>query len=241
MERAEYRKGTLPVNTRSLHEVRRDPSATLAAVRPFAVSLVTAALCLAPRTARAEGLEVYPAEEQDPSFALEVHGAVVLPFERSAVCPTAGACVLGTGFGAGGYFLGRLPIGLSLLAGYEVWLLDGGGVYEVSAIHSLRVGLRWILEPSARVQPYLQGTLGGLLLTDPAQASTAGGLVTLGAGLEVELTESVALNFCGALDLFSLAAFSTRDGLTRARDFGVNVGLEVQAGVVIQLGASGAR
>lgn len=210
-------------------------------MRPFALGLVTAALSLAPAAARAEGLEVYPAEEQDPSFALEVHGAVVMPFERSAVCPAAGECVLGTGFGAGGYFLGRLPGGLSLLAGYEVWLLDGGGVYEVSAIHSLRVGLRWILDPSARAQPFLQGTLGGLLLTDPAQASTAGGLVTLGAGLEVELTEAVALCFSGALDLFSLAGFATRDGVVRARDFAVNVGLEVQAGVVIQLGASGAR
>jgi hypothetical protein len=210
-------------------------------VRPFAVHLLLAALWLAPRPARAEALEVYPAEAQDPSFALEVHGAVVLPFERAVVCPAAGECVLGTGFGAGGYFLGRLPEGLSLLAGYEVWLLDGGGVYEVSAIHSLRVGVRWILDPSARVQPFLQGTLGGLLLTDPAQASTAGGLVTVGAGLEVELTESVALSFCGALDLFSLAPFATRDGLVRGRDFGVNVGLEVQAGVVIQLGTSAAR
>jgi hypothetical protein len=65
--------------------------------------------------------------------------------------------------------------------------------------------------------------------------------VTLGGGLEVELNQSVSLSFGADLAFLTVAPFSTRDGLARARDFGVNVGLDVHAGVVVGLGATGAR
>lgn len=210
-------------------------------MRSLVAGLAVAVALAAPRAAAADGLEVHPAEEQDWVYALEVHGALVLPFERSTVCPSGGDCVLGNGFGVGGFFVGRSPDGVGLIAGYEVWLLDGGGVYEIAALHSIRLGVRWILDLSSRAQPFLQGTIGAALLTDPGQATTAGGLVTLGGGLEVELTETVSLTFGAELAFLSVAPFSTRDGLARARDFGVNVGLEVHGGVVVLLGATGAR
>lgn len=219
---------------------RPPPKAGLCA-KARGLAIACLAVLAAPATASADGLNVYPAEEQDAVYALEVHGAAILPLEQSTVCPAGSDCVLGTGFGIGGFFLRRSPDGIGLLAGYEVWLLDGGGVYEISALHSVRLGVRWSLDVSQRAQPFLQATLGGLLLTDPGQATTAGGIVTVGGGTEVELTDTVSVSLGAELTFLSVAPFSTRDGTLRARDFGVNVGLEIHGGVVVLLGAIGAR
>lgn len=191
--------------------------------------------------ARADGLEVYAPLEQEPVWALDVHASAIFPIERGAVCPAGASCVLGGGFGAGAYLLRRSPDGVGLLVGYEVWFFNGGGVYEVGALHSLRLGVRWTLDNRSIVQPLLQATVGAVLLTDPAQASTAGGLVGAGTGLEIEVTRDVALSLTAELAFFSVAAFRTRDGADRAADFGVNVALETSAGLVVVLGSSGVR
>ncbi len=207
----------------------------------IAASIVLAIGALGASGARADGLEVYGPLEQEPVWTLDVHGAAVFPIERGTICPSGSSCVLGGGFGAGAFLLRRSPDGIGLLVGYEVWLLDGGGVYEVGALHSLRLGVRWTLDNSSIVQPLIQATAGALLLTDPAQASTAGGLLTAGAGMEIELTRDVALNLSAELAFFSVAAFRTRDGADRASDFGVNVALETTAGLVVVLGSTGVR
>lgn len=207
-------------------------------------SAIVALLCvigLGHPAARADGLEVYAPLEQEPVWALEVHASAIFPIERGAVCPSGSSCVLGGGFGAGAYLLRRSPDGIGLLVGYEVWLLDGGGVYEVGALHSLRLGVRWTIDNSSIVQPLLQATVGAVLLTDPGQASTAGGLVATGTGMEIELSRDVALSLTAELAFFSVAAFRTRDGAERAADFGVNVALETTAGLVVVLGSSGVR
>jgi len=192
-------------------------------------------------TARADGLEVYAPLEQEPVWALEVHASAIFPLERGAICPSGSSCLLGGGFGAGAYLLRRDPDGIGLLVGYQVWLLDGGGVYEVGALHSLRLGVRWTIDNSSIVQPLLQATVGAVLLTDPAQATTAGGVVAGGAGMEIELAPDVSLSLTAELAFFSVAAFQTRDGAVRAADFGVNVALETSAGLVVVLGSSAVR
>jgi len=192
-------------------------------------------------TARADGLEVYAPLEQEPVWALEVHASAIFPIERGAICPSGSSCLLGGGFGAGAYLLRRDPDGIGLLVGYQVWLLDGGGVYEVGALHSLRLGVRWTIDNSSIVQPLLQATVGAVLLTDPAQATTAGGVVAGGAGMEIELAPDVSLSLTAELAFFSVAAFQTRDGAVRAADFGVNVALETSAGLVVVLGSSAVR
>lgn len=198
-------------------------------------------LLVAPSVGRADGLSVYPPEEQDAIYALEIHGGAIFGLEESTVCPAGADCVFGGGFGIGGLLIRRAPDGIGLVVGYEVWLLDGGGVYEVAALHSLRLGVRWTIDVSSRVQPLLQATAGAMLLTDPAQATTAGGLVTAGGGLEVELTANVSVSLLAELAFLSVAPFRTRDGVVRAADFGVNVDLMTTAGLVIVLGDTGAR
>jgi hypothetical protein len=194
-----------------------------------------------PRSAEADGLTVYPPEEQDAVYALEVHGAAIVPLERSTLCPSGADCVFGGGFGVGGLLLRRSPDGIGLLVGYEVWLLDGGGVYEIAALHALRLGLRWTLDVRSRVQPFLQATAAALLLTDPGQATSGGGGITVGGGMEIEMTADVSFALAAELAFLSVGAFQTRDGVLRARDFGVNVALEMTAGLVIVLGSTGAR
>lgn len=205
------------------------------------LALLWVGLVVGVGAARADGIEVYGPLEQEPVWALEVHGSAIFPLERGAVCPSGSACLLGGGFGAGAFLLRRSPDGIGFLVGYEVWLLDGGGVYEVGALHSLRLGVRWTIDNSSIVQPLLQATAGAILLTDPAQASTAGGMVAAGTGLEIELTRDVSLSFAAELAFFSVAAFRTRDGADRAADFGVNVALETSAGLVVVLGSTGVR
>ena len=141
----------------------------------------------------------------------------------------------------GGLLLRRSPDGIGLLVGYEVWLLDGGGVYEIAALHALRLGLRWTLDVRSRVQPFLQATAAALLLTDPGQATSGGGGITVGGGMEIEMTADVSFALAAELAFLSVGAFQTRDGVLRARDFGVNVALEMTAGLVIVLGSTGAR
>lgn len=190
---------------------------------------------------RADELEVFAPNQQNATYALEVHGGVLFPLETTQVCPAGGDCVMGAGFGLGTLLVREEPGGVGLLVGYEVWLLDGNTVFEVTALHSIRFGLRWVLDQSSRVKPFLLATAAALLLTDPAEARSAGGMLTAGAGMEIELTADVSVSLAAELGFSSLAAFRTADGVDRARDFGVNVTLSTTAGLIILLGDSSAR
>lgn len=177
-----------------------------------------------------------------PTYHLEVHGAAMLPIERQNVCPPAAAiprvgCVLGAGFGVGGLVERRGADGVGLLVGYQVWLLDSGAVYEVGAVHTLRIGVRWVIDATARVHPFLEVLIGALLLTDPGEARTGGGLLSLGAGMEVELTETVAVTVGLDLWAFAVGTFrSTRDDVLRAADFGVNLVSQLRVGLGVLFG-----
>lgn len=191
----------------------------------------------APVPCRAQALPAPPEPRLlEPTLHLEVHGAAVLPLERQNLCPAGFGCILGAGFGAGALVERRAADGVGLLVGYAVWLVDTGGVYEVGAVHCLRLGVRWVIDQSSRVHPFLEVMGGGLLVTDPLQALTGGGLVSLGGGVEVELTETVGVSV--ALELWGLAVgpFHTRDGARRAADFGVNVLGQLRVGLTVVIG-----
>jgi hypothetical protein len=174
----------------------------------------------------------------DPTLHLEVHGAAVLPIARENVCPQGYGCVLGAGFAAGAFVEHRSADGLGLLVGYQVWLLDTSGLYEVGAVHTLRLGLRWVIDTRSRIHPFLEVLAGALIVTDPGTAVTGGGLLSLGVGAEIELTETVAVTV--ALDGWALAmgAFRTRDGADRAANFGVDVVSQLRVGATILLADS---
>lgn len=214
--------------------VRARALALLCVAGPVLVSVAWA-----PTSARAQHLVAPPAPTLlEPTYHLEVHGAPVLPIARENACPSGFGCVLGAGFAAGAFVERRAADGLGLLVGYQVWLLDTSGVYEVAAIHTIRLGLRWVIDSRTRVHPFLEVMGGALIFTDPGQAQTGGGLLSLGAGAEIELTETVAVTV--ALDVWAMAigAFRTRDGALRAADFGINLVSQLRVGATVLFGDS---
>lgn len=225
------------VRRRAQRSNSAEPRATQRSALPnCGIALALLAVTLRTWPCAAQALVPPPSPSTlEPTYHLEVHGAAILPIERQNLCPAGFGCVLGGGFGAGAFIERRAADGLGLLVGYQVWLLDSGGVYEVGAVHTLRLGVRWIVDANARVHPFFELMAGAVLITDPGEARTGGGLVSLGAGLEVELTETVAVTV--GLDAWAVAvgAFRTRDGAARATDFGVNLLSQLRVGLGVVL------
>jgi hypothetical protein len=175
-------------------------------------------------------------EEHEPTPAVSMNVAAVAPIERSTICPVGHDCVIGVGVGVGVQVEWRSADRVGLVAGYDFWLLDGNGVYELGALHASRVGLRYVVDDATRVHPFIDAAVGLLAFGDAANVATLGGLVTAGAGAEIELTESVA--FVAALEswFFATGSFVTPDGAWRSSGFGVNAALQITVGIAIQVG-----
>jgi hypothetical protein len=165
-----------------------------------------------------------------------VHGAAIIPVLREPMCPSGPDCVLGLGAGVGAQLEWRTAERIGLFLGYDFWVLDAAGVFEVGALHAVRGGVRYVIDDSMRVHPFVDAAVGFLAFGDTATVATAGGGITLGAGAEVEISEAVA--FVGAAEawLFATAPFATRDGALRAADFGVDVVVQVTVGIAVTVG-----
>ncbi|GAB4195659.1 MAG: hypothetical protein OHK0013_02080 [Sandaracinaceae bacterium] len=196
------------------------------------------------RSAQQEPFAPPPPPEKTPDWwELEVGGSAIAPLERSAVCPgvtelgRVPSCVLNAGVGVGARVLYRTPEGLGWIVGYDLWVLDSANVYEVALAHAVRAGVRWVLDGTTRVQPWIGATIGVLLFGEPASIATGGGLVTAGAGLHAELSDDFAVLASAEARVMGLAPFQTADGARRADPFGVSVVLDVTVGAVVRFGA----
>jgi hypothetical protein len=161
---------------------------------------------------------------------------MVAPLERGTICPGGADCVLGPGIALGVHVERRGADGLGLIAGYDFFMVDGDGVFELGALQVLRGGVRYVIDDAWRVHPFVDATFGVLAFGDTTRIATMGGMLTAGGGAEFELSESVA--FVTALQAWFLATgpFVTVDGVTRSADFGVNAVLQIAIGVSIQVG-----
>lgn len=182
---------------------------------------------------RALQLEPPPPPEQRASlFGGELHVHVVLPL-ADALCPSGESCLLNGGFGLGGSMERRWSFGGALLLGYDLALLDAGGIYEVSTLQTIRVGVKWVVPLDRVLKPYLELAIGALLFGDTFGVATAGGALQLGLGGEFELTEALALTGGLVFRGFTTGAFiSTTDRVPRGRDPGANLALLVQVGIL---------
>lgn len=187
--------------------------------------------------AGADALTPPPPEEAAPWWELEIAPLAVVPIERSAICPSGRDCVMNAGVGLGTRLTRRTPDGLGWGLAYHLWVLDSASLYEVALFHSLRGHVRYVVDASSRIQPWIGGSVGLLLFGDASSVSTAGGLVSAGGGVHVELTSEFALFASAEVWAFATAPFSTRDATTRGDPFGVNVVLEVALGALIRFGA----
>ncbi len=178
-----------------------------------------------------------PPSEAPPWWELELGASALAPVERSAICPAGHDCVLNAGVGLGARVAYRTPDGVGWTVAYDLGVLDSASLYEVALVHVLRGGVRYVIDESSRVQPWIGGGVGLLLFGDASSVATGGGLVSLGGGVHVELSEVVAL--FGSLEawLVSTAPFQTRDGATRGDPFGVNLLVHTTVGVMVRFGA----
>lgn len=178
-----------------------------------------------------------PPETAAPWWELELGALAVVPIERTAICPANRDCVMNAGIGLGTRLTHRTPDGLGWGLAYDLWVLDSASLYEVALLHSLRGHVRYVIDASSRLQPWVGAGVGVLLFGDASSVATGGALVSAGGGAHLELTSEFALVASAELWVFGTAPFSTRDGTARADPFGVNLVAEIMLGALLRIGA----
>ncbi len=170
----------------------------------------------------------------EPVLGGEAHFSVVAPISRAPLCPDGADCIFNAGVGVGGTIERRWVSGLALGLGYDVWLLDSSGVYELGIMQFVRATARYAFMPMNVVHPFIGVSIGALLFGDTLEVSTVGLEVEALGGIEVELTEAFGLWLAMPVRVLSTAAFVTRrDRVSRASDIGANLALALQAGIVV--------
>lgn len=175
-----------------------------------------------------------PPEDHAPRIVGEVHLDVVFPFANRPLCPPGGACVFGGGGGIGGVVEWRYPSGWALGAGYDLWLLDGNGVHELSTLQALRFVTRRYFLPTRQIHPFVGAAVGGLLFGDAFRGNAGGGLVDVLVGFELEIGPTLALVADVGARFFATSRFTSRsDGITRASEAGIDGAAVLQVGLVL--------
>ncbi len=188
-----------------------------------------------PKQAEAESPELIPTPEQQEGIWLgEFQLKPVIPLSDSSVCPAQSACVLGSGGGFGGSVELRWFQRVGLLLGYEIWILDGEGVWELSTMQSLHVGVRYVFWDRSIWHPYVTAGPTFLLLGDTFGVESVGGGVDARLGVELELSALLALNVALRGRLFTLSPFTTEgDNVRRAQGFDLNALLAIEVGITV--------
>jgi hypothetical protein len=166
-------------------------------LRDFPTLLTALAATLAPAVAVA----AEPAPDPPPNNVEYFQYGVALVGETALsagdVCPPSEAtpCILGSGGG------------LALRVGYRArdpWYL--GGAYEFSRqdssnllrlaiLQQLRLEARYFFDRGMRTTPFVVGSVGGLLYGREWGASTAGAVLSAGAGLEYQVSATTVIGF----------------------------------------------
>ncbi len=182
-----------------------------------------------------------PQQAHAPFVLVEIRALGVAPIARDALCPSGASCVFGPGVGVGASVERRSSDRFGMWAGYDVWLLDSGGVYELGTVHSFRGGVRHVFDDVTRVHPFVSGGLALLAFGDTAGVRALGAGVSIGVGAELEISEAVALVGNFETWAFGTEAFTSREGVRRAAEPGVNVALQLSLGVSVLLDDAVAR
>jgi hypothetical protein len=210
----------------------------------------TFAWAVATRVARAQGFapnlaastsepfvfEVPPAPEKaEPRLTFDVHTGFSAPLDNSALCPAGAGCVLRTGGGVGGSAERRWPIGVGALIGYDLLFLDTDSVYELGVQQIVRLGMRYTMPTSVVFHPVFELSTGVMVYGDTFQVATAGGVLDVLAGSEVELSAKFGLRACLGVRVFSHGEFRTeRDGVLRGRHGTFSESIFLQVGLTFQ-------
>ncbi|MEM9864008.1 MAG: hypothetical protein AAF938_20580 [Myxococcota bacterium] len=175
-----------------------------------------------------------PPLELRPFWTIEFTATASAPLQRDTLCPDDADCIYSGGGGVGAALAWRFPRGLSVGFGYDVSFLDGNGVYEITTQHFFSGDVRYYGLRSSLVHPYVGASLGLVILGDAFQDNVFGAGLDVGAGLEIELTSTLAFTLGISGFFFSTGSFrSDSDGVRRSDSFGVNGSLLLRVGLVL--------
>ena len=132
------------------------------------------------------------------------------------VCPSVTApCILGSGFGPA-IRIGRRSRGNWYVGGaYEFSRQNPASLLRLAILQQLRAEVRYYLLVGRRLAPYAMGALGGVLYGNEWGAETGGIGLSLGAGLEYQLSETTLVG--GALIYRALVLRGWTDGAGERR------------------------
>lgn len=191
-------------------------------MRVFPARLVALVAPLLPALAQA----AEPVPEPPPNNVEYFQYGVALVGETALsagdVCPKtpeATPCILGSGGG------------LALRVGYRArdpWYL--GGAYEFSRqdssnllrlaiLQQLRLEARYFFDRGMRTTPFVVGSVGGLLYGREWGISTAGGVLSAGAGLEYQVSATTVIGFAPMYRLLVPHGWTDSTGTRRADAF----------------------
>jgi hypothetical protein len=218
-------------------------------MRNSAIVVVLSATLLSP-VARAQDEATEPVrprfapppapDAQEPVLGGEVHIIAVAPISTQPLCPPPEspgvevACVFEGGGGVGVSLERRWPRGLSIMLGYEAWFLDSGAVYELAIMQVVRAMVRYLFFDRAAAHPFVGFGLGAMLFGDTLSIAAVGGAIDIAIGVEIEVTETLALVLATPVRIFTTTSFvSPRDGTRRAEDGGFNSAVSLHIGLSV--------
>lgn len=163
-----------------------------------------------------------------------VHTTAMFPVNRSSLCPDTESCIFEAAGGVGLQVERRWVWGLSLGAVYDVLFLDTEQVFEQGFMQSLRATARYLFALPRQFHPYLGASFGVHSVGDFPGVSTAGLVLEMLPGIEMELTEYSALSVSVPMRAFSAEPFRTdRDGVERKDARAVSFGIGLQLGLTL--------
>jgi len=187
------------------------------------------------QSGRAGHVEPPPApESREAELNVALRLGMLAPLERADICPGDSLCVLGGGGSFGVEIERRWPMGVGISVAYHAWFVDSGGVFELGIVQIIRAGVGYAFLLESMVHPTLHVAAGALVFGDTFLVETVGGALDVGAGVEVELTDTVALDGGLSFWLFTTTPFTTgRDRTRRSEGLGLNLALQVTVGLTI--------
>lgn len=211
-----------------------------AAVRTptFSRAIVTLVVLAASAVAQAQAAEFagVPSPEDDvPYGAYGISVGARIVAASGSLCPDREGvtCVLGTGGGFALRASRRWPTGLGIEGGYEVFAHNTGDLYDPGLVQALFASARAEVATAGRVRPFGRAGIVLAALGDSFAPDTAGAGLDVAGGLEVELSQVLAISVAGTTRALWFLPFETQDGVGRS-DGGVpTLLLGIEVGLVL--------
>jgi hypothetical protein len=160
-----------------------------------------------------------------------------LPVVTRRLCPGNAACIYGSGFGLGALVERRYRSGVGLGVAYDVSFLGGDNVFELSTLQKLSVSFRHFFLLRSAAHPFFGVEVGAVLFGDTFRVSTGGFHVDGRAGVEVEVTNTLSFTLYAVVRaLYTVPFTSQPDGVRRSHSGGMDLALNVGAGLALRFG-----